>query len=111
MQRVGVVVAQHARAIDGGLPVLQCKGFDEVLVPAAHFVRGAAPIAIARVQHVVLEVLEFLVGCLRAVEIDLGVGQEQPLPQVGIHALEVTQRVEGKLVVCAGRVPGMDDVE
>ena len=62
-------------------------------------------------QHVILEVLELLVGRLRPFEVDLGVGQEQPLPQVGIHALEVAQRVEGQLVVRARRVAGIDDVE
>ena len=111
MQRVRVVVAEHARAIHRRLPVLQGERLDQVLIPAAHLVRRAAPIAVARVQHVVLEVLELLVRRLRAVEVDLGVGQEQPLPQVGIHAFEMTQRVERQLVVRAGRMPGIDDVE
>ncbi len=111
VQRIRVVVAEHARAVHRRLPVLQGERLDQVLIPAAHFVRRAAPVAIARMQHVILEVLELLVRGLGAVEIDLGIGQEQPLPQVGIHAFEVTQRIEGQLVVRAGRMPGIDDMK
>ena len=111
MQRVRVVVAEHAGAIGRRRPVLQRQRLDEVIVPAAHLLRRPAPVAIARVQHVVLEVLELAVGCLRSLEVELGVPQEQPLPHVGIHALEAPQRVEGQLVVRARRVGGVDDVK
>ena len=37
--------------------------------------------------------------------------EEEPLPHIGIHAPEVAQRIERKLVVGARRVGGVDDME
>ena len=111
LQRVGVVVAEHAGAIDRRRPILLRQRLDQVIVPAAHLLRRAAPVAVARVQHVVLEVLELVVGRLRALQIELGVLEEQPLPHVDVHALEVPQRVEGELVMRARGMGGIDDAE
>ena len=104
-------MAEHARAIDRRVPVLLAERLDQVLIPAPHFLRRAAPVAVARVQHVVLEVLELVVGRLGAFEVELGVGQEQVLPQVRVHHLEMAQRVESELVMGAGGVGGVDDAE
>lgn len=111
LQRVGVVVAEHAGAVDGRRPVLLREPLHQMPVPAAHLLGRAAPIAIARVQHVVLEVLELGVGCLGALQIELGMRQEEPLPQVGVDAREMPQCVERQLVMRAGRVSGVDDAE
>jgi len=59
----------------------------------------------------VLEIFELVVGGLGPFQVELGVGQEHALPQVGIHAREVTQRVERQLVVRAPGVSSIDDAE
>jgi hypothetical protein len=111
LQRVGVVVAEHAGAIDRRRPVLLRQRLDQVIVPAAHLLRRAAPVAVARMQHMVLEVLELVVGRLGTLEVELGVLEEEPLPQIDVHALEMPQRVEGELVMRARRMGSIDDAE
>ncbi len=111
LQRVGVVVAEHAGAIGRRRPVLQCQALDQVVIPAAHLLGRPAPEAVAGVQHMVLEILELVVGRLGPFQVELGMGEEHALPQVGVHAREVTQRVERQLVMRAPGVGGIDDAE
>ncbi len=108
-QGVAVIVAQHARAVDGRRPVLALQRVHEMLVPGACLVGRPAPQPVARVQHVVGEILELVVGRLRAVDIELRVLQEHALPLLPVLALEVLQGVQRKLVVRALRVGRIRD--
>jgi hypothetical protein len=111
LQRVGVVVAQHAGAVDRGGPILDGQRLHHVVVPAAHLLRRPAPQAVAGVQNVVLEILEVIVGCLGPFQIELGVGQEHALPIVRIGALQMPQRVKRELVMRAVGVGAVDNME
>ncbi len=62
-------------------------------------------------QDVILEILELIVGRLGAFEVELGVGQKYPLPQVVVRACDVAQRIQRQLVMGALGVGGIDDAE
>jgi hypothetical protein len=82
-----------------------------VVVPAAHLLGRPAPIAVAGVQHVVLEVLELVVRRACPFQVETGMPQKEALPEVGIGALKVAQRIERQLVMRAAGMGGIDDME
>ena len=83
LDRIGVVVPEHAGGVGGLAPAAAGQSVDEMAVPVGDLLRRAAPIAVGGVQHVVLEVLEIRVGSLGAFEIDGVMREEQPLPRLG----------------------------
>ena len=109
LDRVGVVVAQDAGRVGGIIPSLAAQRLEQPAVPLLRLFRRAAPIAVADVQNVVLEVLELLVRRLGAFEIDLGVLEEEVLPALGVGPSHEAQRIERELVMRAVGVGGVDD--
>ena len=59
---IDAIVAEDAGTIGGRIPVALGQGFDEVVIPALRLGGSAAPIIVARMQDVVLEILELVVG-------------------------------------------------
>ena len=82
-----------------------------MIVPVRDLIGRAAPIAVADMQDVVLEVLELVVGRLRSREVALGVLEKEPAPAFGLGMLQLIERVQGELVVSPVRVRGVDDAE
>ncbi len=111
LQRVHEVVAQHARAVDCRRPVLDLQRLHHVAVPANRLRGRPAPEAVAGVQHVVAEVLELLVRRRGPFQIEPAMPEEKTLPQIGVGALEVAQRIERQLVMRGPGVGGVDDME
>ena len=111
VNRIGVVVAQDTRAPDGLLPVLLLERCDEVGIPAGDLFRRTAPIGVAHVQDMVLEILERLVGCLRSFQVELDMLEEQALPVFSVGTCQALQGVERQLVMGAVGVSGINDAE
>ena len=108
MERIRQVVAQHTRGIDGRRPVLLLQRRDDMAIPVAHLRRRAAPEVLARMQDVVLEVLEAVIGRLGAEHEQLGVLQKDAAPCLGVIPRQMAQAVECELVV---RAPCMGGIE
>ena len=73
LDRVGVVVAEDARGVGGLAPDFGPERVEKLAVPLLRLLRRSAPVVVAHVQDVVLEILELGIRRLRAFEIDLGV--------------------------------------
>jgi hypothetical protein len=77
---IGNIVAHHACAVGGVLPVLRLHGAHGAAIPFARGRRRAAPIAVTNVQHVVAEILEDLVWRFRALEIGVAMLEKEVAP-------------------------------
>ncbi len=62
-------------------------------------------------EHVVLEILEAVVGRLGALKVAADVFQHHPPPGLRIAASQVVQRIEREFVMRAVGVGGVDDAE
>jgi hypothetical protein len=95
LDRIGVIVAHHAGAPRRLLPILFRKRAHRAAIPFLRRLDRAAPILVAHVQDVVLEILELSIRRLGAFEIVLVVMQQQIAPPLGARRLLVPQRVDG----------------
>ncbi len=108
LNRIGIIVRQHAERIGRLAPFLLTQRLDRLAIPFHRCVTSAAPFAVFNVQNVVLEILEIGIRRLGALE-QIGVMLEQQvLPITCILALQQLQRVERDKVM--GRAtPVRDD--
>ena len=108
-QRIGDVMAEHAGRIRHLRPVARLQRLDQRLMPLHNLLRRAAPVVVARVQNVIGEILEHVVGRLGAFEETRAVDEQHALPAVRVLARQTRQRIERELVMRAGGVRGAQD--
>ena len=101
MHRVGDVVAEHARCAHCFAPLSGFQSRNRAVEPFARELWRASPVAVARMQNVIFEVLELVVRSFRACHVGFGMQQEQAPPALGVRAGELLERVERELVVRA----------
>ena len=101
LYRIDDIVAHHAGAVGGVFPVLLLKRANGAAIPFARGLRGAAPVAIAHVQHVVAEILEHGVRRLGAFEVGVAMFEEDVAPVFRTLALQVLEREYGQTMVVA----------
>ena len=106
LDRIDDVVAHHASAVGGVLPVLRLQRADRAAIPFAGSLWSAAPIlasigAIAHVEDVVLEILEHFVGRFGALQIRIAMLEEGVAPFGGFLVLKMLERQHREAVVIA----------
>src|SRR5262249_29476726 len=110
MNGIGVVVAEHAGGPRRLTPTLALQLPDEMPIPVLDLFRGTAPVAIAHMQDMVLEVLELVVRRLRALHVGSGMLEEQAVPSFRIGDRQLLQRIERKFVMRAARMSRGDNL-
>ena len=99
LDRVGVIVAEHAEGIGGLAPAFLREEFYPPCVPFLGLAARAAPFAFGDVEDVILEVLELGVRRLGAFQQVLMVDQEQRLPRLALLAADQRERIERNIMV------------
>jgi len=100
LERVGIIMAQHAEGIGGLAPLLLRQQLDRFGIPFGRLVARAAPFAFGNMQDVVLEILERRVRRLGALQKMLVVHQEQRLPLLSRFGVDQVQRIECDMMMC-----------
>ena len=99
LDRIGIIMAQHAERIGGLAPLLATEMVDRRRKPFHRLARRAAPLPFGNVQDMVAEILELGIRRLGPFEQVLVVNQEQVLPLVGLLRGYERQRVHRDIVV------------
>ena len=111
LDRIRVIVAQHASRVDRILPLAISQCCDSGAIPLLCRINRSAPIVVSHVQNVILEVFEGVIRSLRPVEINFDVLQTQVSPVLCDVAPDLIECVQSQLVVSTGALPGKQDVE
>ena len=99
LDRVGVIVAEHAERIGGLAPLLAAQMINGGGIPLHRLARRAAPLPFGNVQDVVLEILELGIRRLGPFQQMFVMDEEQILPLVRLIRSDQGQRVHRDIVV------------
>ena len=111
LDRVGVVMAENSRRVDRVAPLLRAQRCYRSPVPQLGRRDGTAPVVVAHMQHMIAKVLELIVGCLRAIEVNVDVGETQIPPVLSRFAAKLMKGIQRELVVRAGTLPRKQHIE
>ena len=96
---VDIIVTEHAGRPRGLLPIPLAQRTHGAPVPFFASFDCAAPFAFTNVEHMVLEVLEFIVRGLRAGEVFAVMVQHQLAPGPRVRGAQVAQRLQRQAVM------------
>ena len=109
LDRVGIIVAEHAEGISCFAPALLREQFDTARIPFLGLAARAAPVAFGDVEDMVLEVLELGVRRLCTLQQVLVVDQEQRFPGLALLSADQRERIERNVMMRGAAAVFADD--